>query len=58
MVNLWKDLAAGPEVPDAVNVVVEIPKGSRNKYEFDKATGRSGWTACCILRSITPAIMA
>lgn len=39
MVNLWKELAAGPDIPDVVNVVVEIPKGSRNKYEFDKATG-------------------
>ncbi len=23
-----------------IDVVVEIPKGSRNKYEFDEATGR------------------
>jgi len=38
-INLWKDLATGPDVPETVNVVVEIPKGSRNKYEFDKETG-------------------
>lgn len=25
---------------DTVTVIVEIPKGSRNKYEMDKATGR------------------
>ncbi len=37
--NLWKDLTAGPNAPDTVNVVVEIPKGSRNKYEYDKETG-------------------
>ncbi len=37
--NLWKDLPAGPNAPDTVNVVVEIPKGSRNKYEYDKETG-------------------
>src|SRR5581483_5248754 len=37
--NLWHDLKAGPELPDIVNVVIEIPKGSRNKYEFDKPTG-------------------
>ena len=28
------------DVEVAVPVVVEIPKGSRNKYEFDHATGR------------------
>ncbi len=37
--NLWKDLPAGPKMPDVVNIVVEIPKGSRNKYEYDKETG-------------------
>lgn len=26
----------GPNVPDVVNVLIEIPKGSQNKYEFDK----------------------
>ncbi|MGE5141259.1 MAG: inorganic diphosphatase [Rudaea sp.] len=39
MPNLWKVLPPGPNVPDIVNVVVEIPKGSRNKYEYDKQTG-------------------
>ncbi len=39
MPNLWKELPAGTNVPDIVNVVVEIPKGSRNKYEYDKETG-------------------
>ena len=37
--NLWKDLLPGPDVPHMIHVVVEIPKGSRNKYEFDKSTG-------------------
>ncbi len=37
--NLWKDLSAGPQMPDVVNMVVEIPKGSRNKYEYDKEIG-------------------
>jgi inorganic pyrophosphatase len=37
--NLWKELEAGPNVPDLVNVIVEIPQGSRNKFEFDKETG-------------------
>ncbi len=39
MTNLWKELSSGPDVPNTINVVVEIPKGSRNKYEFDKETG-------------------
>lgn len=37
--NLWHDLKPGPEVPDIVNAVIEIPKGSRNKYELDKESG-------------------
>ncbi len=39
MQNLWHDLEPGSEAPDVVNVIVEIPKGSRNKYEFDKRIG-------------------
>jgi inorganic pyrophosphatase len=39
MLNLWHDIPAGIHVPDAVTAVVEIPSGSRNKYELDKATG-------------------
>ncbi|MEK7504695.1 MAG: inorganic diphosphatase [Patescibacteria group bacterium] len=35
--NLWHDLPAGEK--SAINVVVEINKGSKNKYEVDKATG-------------------
>ena len=34
--NLWHDLSIGKHAPDIVNVVVEIPKGSMNKYEYDK----------------------
>lgn len=37
--NFWHDLEPGPDIPAVINVVVEIPKGSRNKYEFDKKTG-------------------
>ena len=37
--NLWHDLEPGPNVPDVVHVIVEIPKGSRNKYEYHKQTG-------------------
>ncbi len=39
MNNLWTDLDAHPNHSEYVNVVVEIPKGSRNKYEYDKEHG-------------------
>jgi len=34
--NLWTELSPGLEFPEVINAVVEIPKGSRNKYEYDK----------------------
>ena len=34
--NLWKGIPTGPSTPEVVYAVVEIPKGSRNKYEYDK----------------------
>ncbi|MEQ8819277.1 MAG: inorganic diphosphatase [Sumerlaeia bacterium] len=33
------ELSPGENPPDIINVVVEIPKGSRNKYELHKETG-------------------
>jgi inorganic pyrophosphatase len=35
----WHDLPAGPNPPDTIYAVVEVPKGNRNKYEYDKETG-------------------
>lgn len=35
--NLWHDISPGEST--AINVIVEIAKGSKNKYEIDKATG-------------------
>jgi inorganic pyrophosphatase len=35
----WKDLAPGRQPPEVVTAVVEIPAGSRNKYEIDKESG-------------------
>ncbi len=35
----WHDLTVGPQPPDVVHCVVEIPRGSRNKYEYDKESG-------------------
>lgn len=37
--NLWHDIPLGDNVPDELNVIVEIPRGSNNKYEIDKETG-------------------
>lgn len=37
--NLWHDIPLGDDAPNEINVIVEIPKGSNNKYEIDKATG-------------------
>ena len=35
----WHDLAIGSEAPNKFNAVIEIPKGSKVKYELDKDTG-------------------
>lgn len=35
--NLWHDIDPGTK--DEMNVIIEIPKGSKNKYEIDKETG-------------------
>ncbi len=37
--NLWHEVGSGDEVPNIINVIVEVPKGSLNKYEIDKETG-------------------
>ena len=39
MIHPWHDLEPGANVPDEMTVVVEIPRGSRNKYELNKKTG-------------------
>lgn len=35
--NLWHDLPAGKK--NEINVIIEVPRGSKNKYEIDKKTG-------------------
>ncbi len=37
--NLWHELEPGTNPPKVIYVVVEIPKGSRNKYELSKELG-------------------
>lgn len=38
-VHLWHELSSGEEPPEAVNAVIEVPKGCRNKYEYSKDAG-------------------
>ncbi len=35
--NLWHDIESGS--PQSINTIVEINRGSKNKYEIDKVTG-------------------
>lgn len=37
--NLWHDISAGKETPKVINTIIEINRGSKNKYEIDKETG-------------------
>jgi inorganic pyrophosphatase len=39
MIHPWRDLPPGRHPPDEVTAVIEIPRGSRNKYELDKDSG-------------------
>jgi len=34
------DVSYGKDAPDVINVIIEIQKGSVNKYELDKETGK------------------
>jgi inorganic pyrophosphatase len=35
----WHEVSIGDNPPEVVNAIIEIPKGSRAKYEIDKASG-------------------
>jgi inorganic pyrophosphatase len=37
--NAWHDVDPGADVPQFVRAIIEIPKGSKVKYEMDKASG-------------------
>jgi len=39
MFNPWHEVPTGAHVPDLVTGIIEIPQGSRAKYELDKETG-------------------
>lgn len=37
--NPWHHVSFGDNVPEVVNAIIEIPKGSQGKYELDKKSG-------------------
>jgi len=37
--NLWHGVPLGDSAPEEFNTIIEIPRGSKNKYEIDKETG-------------------
>ncbi len=37
--NPWHHVSIGDKQPDVVQAIIEIPTGSKAKYELDKATG-------------------
>ena len=39
MGNPWHDVSPGDDVEKGFLAIIEIPKGSKNKYELDKKTG-------------------
>lgn len=39
MKNPWHEIPYGNDAPGMVTAIIEIPKGSKNKYELDKDSG-------------------
>ncbi|PIR00945.1 MAG: inorganic pyrophosphatase [Nitrospinae bacterium CG11_big_fil_rev_8_21_14_0_20_45_15] len=37
--NPWHDVELGDKIPDLFPAIIEVPKGSKVKYELDKTTG-------------------
>jgi inorganic pyrophosphatase len=35
----WHQVSPGENIPEVVNAIIEIPKGSKAKYEIDKESG-------------------
>ena len=48
----WHSISPGDNIPDIVNAIIEIPKGSKAKYEIDKGSGL--FTAECYCSIILP----
>ena len=39
MLSPWHDVDLGDDRPEIFQAIIEVPKGSKTKYELDKATG-------------------
>jgi len=39
MTNLFKDIPPGENPPEKINVLIDIPKGGSNKYEYNEEKG-------------------
>lgn len=39
MINLYKDISPGDNPPEEINVMIDIPKGCSNKYEYKEEKG-------------------
>lgn len=39
MSNLYKDIPTGDNPPEEINIVIDIPLGSKNKYEYNEEKG-------------------
>ena len=37
--NPWHNVHIGAQAPEIVKAIIEIPRGSKGKYELDKETG-------------------
>lgn len=58
MINIWHDIDPSRVTPESFTAVIEIPAGSKKKYELDKQTGLRGWIVSCILQRIIRPITA
>src|SRR5690606_31908960 len=38
-VHPWHEVTPGKDIPSTINAIIEIPKGSKAKYEIDKESG-------------------
>ena len=48
--NLLHELPSGPDVPKVIHVVIEVPKASRNKCEYD-------FEVCKELEGVSPEVL-
>ncbi|MCW4009853.1 MAG: inorganic diphosphatase [Candidatus Bathyarchaeota archaeon] len=50
--NFWRDLPAGDNPPEQLNMVIEVTSGSRDKYEYNKE-----WEAFVLDRVIPSSVV-